>query len=35
MYVEDTDNGKRLKEEIYDLMDLLSAYQNGELDFKL
>lgn len=35
MYVEDTDNGKRLKEEIYDLMDLLSAYQNGELDFKM
>ena len=35
MYVEDTDTGKRLQEEIYDLMDLLSAYQNGELDFKL
>ncbi len=29
MYVEDTDEGKRLQEEIYDLIDLLSWYRSG------
>ncbi len=32
MYVEDTDNGKRLKEEIADLKELLAAYRSGELE---
>jgi fructose-1,6-bisphosphatase-3 len=32
VYVEDTDNGKRLKEEIEDLKELLAAYRNGELE---
>ena len=32
MYVEDTDIGRRLKEEIRDLTDLLSAYRNGFIE---
>lgn len=32
MYVEDTDIGKRLKEEIRDLTDLLAAYRNGFIE---
>ena len=32
MYVEDTDNGRRLKEEIADLTDLLKAYRSGIIE---
>ena len=32
IYVEDTDNGKRLKEEIKDLKELLKAYRSGILE---
>ena len=32
VYVEDTDTGKRLKEEIEDLKELLKAYRNGILE---
>ena len=31
MYVRDTDNGKRLMEEVADLEELLRAYQDGNL----
>ena len=31
MYVRDTDNGKRLMEEVRDLDELLDAYREGEL----
>ena len=34
MYVEDTDVGKGLKEEIRDLTDLLNAYRNGIIEPK-
>ena len=32
MYVEDTDTGKMIREEIYDLIDLLSAYRDGSIE---
>ena len=31
MYVEDTDNGRRLREEINELKELLKAYRRGEI----